>query len=202
MSYTQTELAEIVSTRIAHDIGGTIGALGAALELIEGNNNELDEDTRGIITAATNTLKARQRFLRIAFGLDSKSANSTELANICKDYVATLGNPATPIHLSLNEISPEIAKPIFLCIISAADVCMKGGEISVDLNKDNMTVHVRSDYKLVAGKISVYNDIIAGKKPEEYISQYIQLIYLRELLGKDVPMKLISSETEMTLLIG
>jgi len=202
MLYSHTELVEIVSTRIAHDIGGNIGALGSALELIAGNNNELDEDTLKIITAATATLKARQRFLRIAFGLNSKATDADELKSICNDYLKTLGNPATPIELKINSISPDIAKLVFLSVMSAADVCMRGGQISIDLNKDNMIINVKSDSKLIAGKIAVYRDIINGKKPEEYISQYIQFIFLREILGADVPMKLTSSENEMTLIIG
>ena len=202
MLYTSTELAEIVCTRIAHDIGGNIGALGSALELIAGNNDLLDDDTRKIISSATNTLKARQRFLRIAFGINSKSLNSDELVTICKDYLSTLGNPSTPVILEINSITPEIAKLVFLCVMSVADVCMRGGIISLNLNKNNMIINVKSDYKLVTGKIAVYRDIINGKKPEEYISQYIQLIYLRELLEQDVPMKITSSETEMALIIG
>ena len=198
MLYSHTELVEIVSTRIAHDIGGNIGALGSALELIAGNNNELDEDTLKIITAATSTLKARQRFLRIAFGLNSKATNADELKSICNDYLKTLGNPATPIELKINSISPDIAKLVFLSVMSAADVCMRGGQISIDLNKENMIINVKSNSKLIAAKIDVYRDIIDGKKPDEYISQYIQFIFLREILGVDVPMKLMSTENEMT----
>lgn len=202
MLYSQTELAEIVSTRIAHDIGGNIGALGSALELIAGNNNELDEDTLKIITAAANTLKARQRFLRIAFGLNSKSTGADELKSICNDYLATLGNPSTPIKLQISSISPDIAKLVFLGVMSAADVCMRGGSVSIDLNKTNMIIAVKSDYKLITNKIAMYQDIIDGKKPEEYISQYIQFIYLREIIGTEVPMKISASENEMTLTIG
>ena len=202
MLYTPMELAEIVSTRIAHDLGGTIGALGSALELIAENNNVMDADTQKIITSAANTLKARQRFLRIAFGLDTKANNSEELKKICEDYITTFGNPATPIELNINTISPDIAKLVFLCVMTAADICMRGGKISIEINKNNMTLNVASDYKLVAGKIAVYKDIINGNKPQEYISQYVQLIYLRELLCNDVPMQLNVSENEMTLIIG
>ena len=202
MLYTPTELAEIVSTRIAHDMGGTIGALGSALELIAENNNVMDADTQKIITSAANTLKARQRFLRIAFGLNTNATGSDELKQVCEDYLATFGNPANPVNLKINAISPEIAKLVFLCVMTAADVCMRGGKISIEINKNNMTLNVASDYKLVAGKIAVYKDIINGNKPQEYISQYVQLIYLRELLGNDVPMQLNVSENEMTLIIG
>lgn len=202
MLYTPTELAEIVSTRIAHDMGGTIGALGSALELIAENNNVMDADTQKIITSAANTLKARQRFLRIAFGLNTNATGSDELKKVCEDYLATFGNPANPITLNINAISPEIAKPVFLCIMAAADVCMRGGIITIEMNKNNLTLHLASDYKLVAGKLEVYKEIINGNKPKEYISQYVQLIYLRELLGDGVPMKLTTSENEMTLIIG
>ena len=202
MSYTSTELAEIVSTRIAHDLGGTIGALGSALELIAENNNVMDDDTQKIITSAANTLKARQRFLRIAFGLDTKANSSEELKKICEDYIATFGNPATPIELNINTISPEIAKLVFLCVMTAADVCMRGGTITIEINKNNMTLRIVSDYKLVSGKIDVYKEIISGNKPQEYISQYVQLIYMRELLGSDVPMQLSATDKEMTLIIG
>ena len=117
MAYTNTEIAEIVCTRISHDLIGNIGALSGAMELLHENQNIADADTLNILTTATQTLKARQKFFRIAFGIDSKNITSAELQTICTEYLTTVGNRSTPIHAEITGASPEIAKIVFLCII-------------------------------------------------------------------------------------
>ncbi|MBR1601356.1 MAG: hypothetical protein IJ677_07235 [Alphaproteobacteria bacterium] len=197
-----TELAEMISTRISHDLIGNIGALSSALELIKENNNELDEDTRSIIDTAVGTLKARQTFFRIAFGLDTKNIETEELNNICRAYLETLGSRTYPITLQLSGISVSLAKFLCLSVMVGAEVCIRGGEINVAVNQNNMTICVTSDHSLSASKIDVYKNILHGVRPQDNISQYVQLIYLRELLGTDVSMKINSSDTSMELIIG
>ncbi len=202
MSYGTTELTELVCTRISHDLIGNIGAISSALELIEENDNILDDDTKAILNTGANTLRARQKFFRLAFGIDSKKCDMTELLSVCEDYLTTIGNRNNPIKLNLSQVSSEIAKFVCLGIMCAAEVFIKSGEISVAMNKNNMIIKAVSDYKFSANKIAIYNDIINGEKPSENASQYVQLIYLKELLGADVPLSLQTTENEFLLIVG
>lgn len=197
-----TELAEIISTRISHDLIGNIGALSSAMELIKENNNELDEETFKIIQTAEQTLKARQKFFRITFGLDTKSLKSEELYDICQSYLSTVGSKPYPITLELTGISAELAKFLCLGVMIGAEVCIRGGNINIIVDKNNMIIRVKSDYNLSAGKITEYQNILNNIRPQDNVSQYVQLIYLRELLGKDVAMHLTSDDTSMELIVG
>ena len=202
MELTKTELTELVCTRVSHDLIGSIGAVASALELIEEDNNELNEDTKGILQTGTETLIARQKFFRVAFGTNNQKIPLNELENLCSEYLKTIGNKANPVTLKLQRVSPELAKIICVCVMVAAELYIKGGEITISVSADNMKIHAVSDFKLAASKITAYQKILAGEKIEENVSQYAQLFYLQALLGEDVPLRLQTQETEAELLIG
>ena len=122
MINSNTELAEMISTRISHDLIGNIGALSSALELMKENNDELDEGTKGIITTAAHTLKARQTFFRIAFGLETKTIEAAELENICKDFLSTIGSRQYPLNLQLSGTTAALAKFLCLSVMIGAEV--------------------------------------------------------------------------------
>ena len=202
MELSKTELSELICTRISHDLIGNIGAISSALELIEDDNGMLDDGTKKILTTGSNTLIARQKFFRVAFGVDSQKLLPADLERLCSDYLATVCSRGNPIALKLHRVSPELSKIVCVCVMIAAELYIKGGEISISVSADNMTVKAVSDFKLSASKIAAYQKILAGQKVEENASQYAQLYYLQNLLGRDVPLKLTSSETEMELIIG
>lgn len=202
MIYSNTELTELVCTRLSHDLTGSVGAVLGGLELIDDNSGKLDDDIKNILYCGAATLKARQKFFRTAFGSDTKKTDSAELKELCEDYLATTGSRSAPVSLSLENISPALGKITCLCVMTAAEVCIKGGEIRVVAGKDNMLTVLHSDYKLAAGKIDAYQRILSGEKISENVSQYAQLIYLKEFLGKNVPLKISESENSFELLIG
>lgn len=202
MVYLPTEIAEMVCTRMSHDLGGGIGAISSSLELLAENNNVLDNETLQLITIATNTLKSRQQFFRVAFGSNGKVTEGTDLQKLCDNYLETIGSRNFPFKLKINGLSAELAKIICLCIMTLSEVAIKGGDISVDINKNNITLKISSDYKLAATKIADYAKIINKEKLSDNLPQYVALIYLQDLLGNGASFKISSSETEMTLVIA
>ncbi|MBR6355729.1 MAG: hypothetical protein IKR92_02635 [Alphaproteobacteria bacterium] len=201
MDFSTTELAEIVSTRTCHDLIGNIGTLKNVLELIE-PNTPLDSDTQNLLDGVSFVLNARQKFFRMAFGLETHAATAEDLLKLCADYVSTVGTHGYPIQLNLRGASPQLSKPVCLCVMIAADVFIRSGSIDIDINKDNITVRAVTDFKFNENEIADYQKIIANQRPESNISQYAQLIYLRNVLGENVPMKLNVNANEMTLVIG
>lgn len=201
MTYTNTELAEIISTRTCHDLIGNIGTLKNAMEFI-GPDGMVDTETRGLLETASALLNARQKFFRVAFGVASQTQNVEQLQELCANYIASVGTRGNRIILDLQGVSPQLSKLVCLCVMVASDVFIKSGKISLNINKQNITLHAVTDFKFRESEIATYQNIIQGQKPTDNISQYAQLIYLRELLGEDVPMKLSASENEMTLVIG
>jgi hypothetical protein len=85
--------------------------------------------------------------------------------------------------------------------MTAAEVFVRGGHIDITVT-DKMKITASSDYALSAGKIATYKEILQNKKPSETVSQYVQLIYLKELLGAEMPIVINSSEKNMEITIG
>ena len=203
MNKQKTFLANLVCTRISHDMVGNIGAIAAAIELAtEDNHCVLDADARHILTSATDTLKTRQRFFRIAFGLDSVSTSPQELSKLCQDYLNTLGNRANKLDFECNNISPELAKIICLSLMIGAEICIKGGHIKIHIGGGKLTITTSSDYKLASAKISAYEALLNDQDNIENISQFVQIIYLKQLLGEDVPIAMQHTEKQCQFVIG
>lgn len=202
MDLSTTELTELVCTRLSHDLIGSIGAISSSLELIEDENGQLDEDTKNILQTGADTLIARQKFFRIAFGTDTQKLPLPELEKLCNDYLKTIGSRANPIVLNLQRVSKELTKIVCICVMIAAELYIKGGEIVISASADNITVKAVSDFKLSASKISAYQKILNNENIEDNTSQFAQLYYLQALLGSDVPLRLSAAETEVELIIG
>lgn len=202
MELSKTELSELICTRISHDLIGSIGAVSSALELIEEDSGQLDEDTKSILQTGTNTLIARQKFFRVAFGTDTQKMPIADLEKLCSEYLTTIGSRANAVTLKLQRVSQELSKIVCVCVMIAAELYIKGGEITISVSADNLKIHAVSDFKLSTSKIASYQKILAGEKIEENASQFAQLYYLQALLGADVPLHLTNSETEMELTIG
>lgn len=202
MMYLPTEIAELVCTRMSHDLIGNIGALSNGMELLDNEDEPIDQETKAILNTAINTLKYRQKFFRLAFGIASYQYKEEEIYGICRDYVSTLGSKNYPLSIRLQNALPEMAKYFCLCIMIGAEVCVRGGMIEVSSNKSNLTIKVASEYELSAPKIEEYQQIIYGKKLQENASQYAHIIYLQSLLGKNIPINIQSTDKSMTMIIG
>lgn len=201
MELSKTELSELISTRISHDLIGNIGAIANVLEMVEDNNGQLDEDIKKVLYTGTNTLMARQSFFRLTFGKDNKQVPLGELQTLCDNYLKTIGNHVSPIELKFQRIVPELTKIACVCVMIAGDLFLKGGQITISVNKDNMCVNAETDYKFCASKVNDYQQIFGGKNTE-CDSQYAELYYLQELLGTEVPLKFSAGEKSMELIIG
>lgn len=201
MSYSGTELTDLVVTRISHDLIGNIGAIHNVLELADGSDGVFDPEDKVLMCNAVDILQGRQKFFRVAFGIDTKKMEVSEIQKICSDYLRGLSRN-NPVELRLENITAEMAKLTCLCVMIAAEVFIKSGQITVGVTSQNVQIKAVSDYKLAEGKIAVYQQIMENKKTEENVSQFVQLIYLRKMLGENVPFKMSASEQEMQIVIG
>ena len=201
MDFSAAELAEIVSTRTCHDLIGNIGTLKNVLELID-SESPMDDDTKKLLNSVSFVLNARQKFFRMAFGLETHAANTEELCKLCLDYVSTIGTHGYPIELTLHGVSVQLSKLVCLCVMVASDIFIRSGRIDIDVNKKNITIHAVTDFKFNENEIADYGRIMQNQRPESNLSQCAQLIYLRSLLGIEVPMHFDATTNEMTLVIG
>ena len=201
MKLSTTELAEIVTTRTCHDLIGNIGTLKNVLDFVEPDGT-LDKETKKLLNDVSFLLNSRQKFFRMAFGLETFAADNNELNELCRNYVATVGTHGHTINLELRGISTKFSKLVCLCVMIASDIYIRGGTIGLEINKNNVILHAKTDYKFNEGELTGYQQILSNSKPKDNLSQYAQLLYLKDMLGEEVPMRMTASEQEMTLTIG
>ena len=201
METKPTQLAELVCTRISHDLIGNIGALSNILEMLPEMDGKLEPEDCKLMETAVQTLSARQQFFRLAFGCDTSAIDALKLRKICQDYLHTVGNRSFPLDFECNNMSTQMAKVLCLCLMIGAEVCLRGGHIKVDVGQ-KIKVTVCSESPLAIAKIKIYEQILQGVELSENPAQFVQLIYLRTFLGNDVPLKIDYTEQTMTLTIG
>lgn len=201
MDNAKTELAELVCTRISHDLIGNIGAFNNIMEILSENNCAIEQDDFNVLATAASTLSARQQFFRIAFGQETTAIAPDKLRQICRDYLAVAGNRAYALDFECNNMAPEMAKILCLCLMIGAEVCLRGGHIKVQVGRQ-VVVETTSQTALSEPKIAIYKQILQGQKPAENAAQFVQLIYLRELLGTKAAITLENADNKMVLTIG
>ena len=108
MNAQATEIAEIISTRISHDLIGNIGAVGNAVELLEEGDMDFLDDIKSILKISSGVLNSRMKFFRMAFGLSNANLeDSLVVEKTIRDYLSTLGNKNFPIELDLSSLSVD-----------------------------------------------------------------------------------------------
>jgi len=121
-------LAQMVCTRICHDLGGPAGALSGALELLDGEG----DDALDVARDAARIMDRRIRFFRAAVGGAAGDCRRDDLAQAAEGL--TLGRRAT---IDLSALGPDIvvpaplAQPLLLALWTAVDALPRGGVVRV-----------------------------------------------------------------------
>ncbi len=201
MSYNSYKLAELISTRISHDLAGGIGSLDNLIDCLE-EGEPLEAEDKKILDKTAKDLRARQKFLRVAFGIGAKEFSTQEFNGLCQDYIITTGSQSRNISLTIKNIMPDLAKYMCLCVLIAVEITIKDANIIIDVNKNNISIKIDSTAQLAIAKIEAYKQILNNEILDDRDAlQLIQLIYLREILGNDVPISLNTKEQNFAEII-
>jgi len=121
-------LAQAVCTRLCHDLGGPVGALAGALEMLEGADGDAGEVARD----AARSLDRRLRFWRVAVGGTAGELDRSALAQLAEGL--TLGRRATVDLGGLApecRVTPEVAQPLLLAMLVGVEALPRGGALRV-----------------------------------------------------------------------
>ena len=175
-----TTISELIITRLSHDLIGNVGAFANAMELLEDDDSEFMGDIVSMLKISSETLNARLKFFRTAFGLDGPHLEQNDLIiETTQDYLKSL-NPNHPITLKAHLTNKSLNKPLMLATMCVADTIVRGGEISINTN----TISVSTSSSLSQVKIEAMINILNGKKIENNVSLYAPLFYLLDVLQK------------------
>lgn len=136
----ETKLAEMLCTRLCHDLTGPIGAVNNGAEFLDEEGFDMQNDAVQLIVSSAHEAVNRLQFYRQAYGRvsDSGEACLEDKKKLAADFFAgtkiTLDWPDTHTDASGVSISQKMARLILnLLVISAASL-IRGGTISVRLS--------------------------------------------------------------------
>lgn len=196
------EIAELVCTRISHDLIGNIGAMCNAVELMEDDPQDID-DLKPLLKTSAQTLSSRLKFFRLAFGLKNALMKDVDEAKkIASDYLQTIGSQKYPIALKWNVQNISLYKIVFLSLMALADSFIRGGTLEVDESEDGLVCLARSDFELARLKLENMQRALNGDVPDENPALYAPLVYLKSLIfqtGIDVYLQIGAKEAVLEI---
>ncbi len=122
-------LVELVCARLCHDLGGLIGTVGNALEMVAEDTGR-DTEVLAFATSATQALTQRLRLLRSAWGPEIDPITLPALIKLVTPALAArrigVDIRALPVDCVFR---PPIARVVLNLIVLACDCLPKGGTI-------------------------------------------------------------------------
>ncbi len=143
MGDTNVNLAELIGSRICHDLISPIGAITNGLELLEMVGGTQGPEME-LITGSVGSAGARIRFFRVAFGAASdQPLGRSEVAELLRDLERT---GRVRVHWNVTEAMPRNQiKLAFLAIMCCESAMPMGGEVKIDSVGDKWTVTGTAD---------------------------------------------------------
>ena len=179
---SETELAELICTRISHDVIGNVGAVSNAVELLEEGDMDFLDDIRSILKVSSSVLSARLKFFRLAFGLSNANLEDfRQVKSAAENYLKTLGSPNYPLSLELELHSAAFARQALVVIMIAADMLIKGGKIEAREVGGRLAVITHCETPPSAEKIRNIKTVLSGGRPEN-MAQYAPVFYLKSIM--------------------
>lgn len=179
-----TELAELICTRISHDLAGSIGTVSNALEMWEDDADDTD-DVKSLLTNSAETLAARLKFFRIAFGLKNAAPkNIEELKVVIDKYLETIGSAKMPIVMTSRIKNVSCYKVLMLAVMALADVFVRGGEIRAEETEETLSFEAVSDFDLSLAKLENMQQALEGHIPSDNPALWAHIVYLKAFLSE------------------
>ncbi len=187
---TQLHLAELMGSKICHDLVNSVGSLSNGIELLSEMKGAVDKESLDLIARSANLTLVRLKFFRLAFGLNTNKTNTNwdQFYNTIESYGLEYGtNISWQSNKSTGNLSDGEAK-LLLNLFHIAITCLnRGGKMSIEISPNGLAEKLKI---IVGGKICninkpVYLAATEEKKPED-ISPREVTAYLARLHAKSL----------------
>ena len=190
----ETRLAEMLCTRLCHDLTGPIGAVNNGAEFLGDEGFDMQNEAVQLILSSAHEAVNRLQFYRQAYGRVSDSgeaclADKKQLAqNFFSGSKITLDWPDTHTDAAGISISQKMSRLILNMLIVAASSLIRGGTISVRLaltetgDKQILMTGAGETIKLDTDTVA----ILKGEADEALLSPKTAQIFLTLKIAEEV----------------
>lgn len=146
----ETKLAEMLCTRLCHDLTGPIGAVNNGAEFLEDEGFDMENEAVQLILSSAHEAVSRLQFYRQAYGRvnDSGEACLADKKKLVTDFFRSskvkLDWPDSHTDASGISISQKTGRLILNLLVIAGGSLIRGGTVSVRLSAtdDFKQVHI------------------------------------------------------------
>lgn len=140
---SELKLAEMLCTRLCHDLTGPIGAVNNGAEFLEEEGFDMQHDAVDLILSSATEAVHRLQFYRQAYGRvnDSGEASLSEKKQLVEDFFSSskvkVDWPDNHADASGVSVSQKMARLILNAIIIVSGALLKGGTLSVRITSQD-----------------------------------------------------------------
>jgi len=138
----QLRMAELLCTRLCHDLTGPIGAVNNGAEFLSEEGFNMQGQAVELITSSAFSAVTRLQFYRYAYGhvRDHGEANLADKQKLAAEFFTdtkiTLDWPDSHTDASGVSVSGKMSRLIYNLLIVAASALIRGGTIAVRITQD------------------------------------------------------------------
>lgn len=132
------KIAQLLVSRLCHDLVGPVGAMNAGLELMEDGMGD-DPAARALLADSAGQASRRLAFFRIAFGSGAGVGGEATLAQVrelagalLESGKAALDWPEDAPAQPSGAVNPSVAKVMLNLILMATEALPRGGDVGVN----------------------------------------------------------------------
>lgn len=203
MPYNSAALANLVGSRLCHDLISPIGAIQNGLELMTLAGNEAMSDSLELklVEESCASATARIQYFRIAFGLanDMQSLNAQELARTAANYSA--GSRCA----IQSELQGDIERPDAQCLLLAALCCEAalpvGGTVSLAGGDKRWTLTATG--RRVSVDPYTWNILLKGTPADDVRPAQVQFPLLQiHAAERGIAISTVVSDSQLVMMLG
>ena len=194
----QLRIAEMLCTRLCHDLTGPIGAIANGVEFLTENEEKIHDQAIELISSSATQGVVRLQFYRKAFG-GIKENGEADIEELQKLIIAFFSDGKISIdwseiytNNSNLSLSQRMSKLIINLLIIMSSVLIRGGKISININQSELTneISILGTGKSIKWEKESENVLIGNVSFESLTPKTIQL-YITHLLAEQLGVSLL-----------
>lgn len=139
---SEIKLAEMLCTRLCHDLTGPIGAVNNGAEFLAEEGFDLQSEAMQLVTSSAHEAVNRLMFYRQAYGRvnDHGEASLSEKKTLVMAFFAptkiTIDWPDSHTDASGISVSQKMARLLLNLLVVQAGALIKGGQVAIRVSED------------------------------------------------------------------